>query len=107
MATTMEPTETRTRPTPAAPPAAPQKPAPKSSRRTVFLIMGVILAGTRGYLLAPDRMLYSGPPEQTRRLLVVVTDRNDVWLLTTVTLAPGTTAPVLSLTVPTRVALSI
>src|SRR5437879_2007646 len=45
MATTMEPTETRTRPTPAAPPAAPQKPAPKSSRRTVFLIMGVILAG--------------------------------------------------------------
>jgi membrane fusion protein, multidrug efflux system len=45
MATTMEPTETRTRPTPAAPPAAPQKAAPKSSRRTVFLIMGVILAG--------------------------------------------------------------
>jgi membrane fusion protein, multidrug efflux system len=45
MATTMEPTETRTRPTPTAPPAAPQKPAPKSSRRTVFLIMGVILAG--------------------------------------------------------------
>src|SRR5437879_6003064 len=45
MATTMEPTETRTRPTPAAPPAAPQKPAPKSSRRTVFLIMGEILAG--------------------------------------------------------------
>ena len=45
MATTMEPTETRTRPSPAAPPAAPQKPAPKSSRRTVFLIMGVILAG--------------------------------------------------------------
>src|SRR6266852_5383349 len=45
MATTMEPTETRTRPTPAAPPAGPQKAAPKSSRRTVFLIMGVILAG--------------------------------------------------------------
>jgi len=45
MATTMEPTETRTRPTPTAPPAAPQKPAPKSSRRAVFLIMGVVLAG--------------------------------------------------------------
>jgi len=45
MATTMEPTETRTRPAHPAPPAAPQKPAPKSSRRTVFMIMGVILAG--------------------------------------------------------------
>src|SRR3989442_9234640 len=45
MATTMEPTKTRTRPVPSAPPAAPQKPAPKSSRRTVFMIMGVILAG--------------------------------------------------------------
>jgi len=45
MATTMEPTETRTRPAHSAPQAAPPKPAPKSSRRTVFIIMGVILAG--------------------------------------------------------------
>ncbi len=45
MATTMEPTETRIRPAPSAPPAAPQKPGEKSSRRTVFMIMGVILAG--------------------------------------------------------------
>jgi len=44
MATTMEPTETRTRPNPAAP-AAPQKPAQKGSRSRVFMIMGVILLG--------------------------------------------------------------
>ena len=47
MATTMEPTETRTRPAPpgpSAPPAAAQ-PAKKGSRRTVFMIMGVVLLG--------------------------------------------------------------
>src|SRR5437868_3912663 len=38
MATTMEPTETRVRPVP--PPAQPAK---KRSRRTVFMIMGVVL----------------------------------------------------------------
>src|SRR6266576_2824875 len=46
MATTMEPTETRTRPAPSgpsAPPAAAQ-PAKKGSRR-VFMIMGVVLLG--------------------------------------------------------------
>jgi membrane fusion protein, multidrug efflux system len=48
MATTMEPTETRTRPVHPSGPAAPPsdtKPARKSSRRTVFLIMGAILLG--------------------------------------------------------------
>ena len=47
MATTMEPTETRTRPAPSgasAPPAA-TKPVKKGSRRTVFMIMGVVLLG--------------------------------------------------------------
>jgi len=47
MATTMEPTETRTRPAasaPVAPPAAAQ-PVKKGSRRTVFMIMGVVLLG--------------------------------------------------------------
>jgi len=41
MATTMEPTETRVRPAP--PPAQPAQPPPKRSRRTVFMIMGVVL----------------------------------------------------------------
>ena len=48
MATTMEPTETRSRPAPSVPPAPPPaaaQRAKKSSRRTVFIIMGVILAG--------------------------------------------------------------
>src|SRR5216110_3069797 len=47
MATTMEPTETRTQPAPSgasAPPAA-TKPVKKGSRRTVFMIMGVVLLG--------------------------------------------------------------
>ena len=42
MATTMEPTETRVRPSP-APSPAPVEPKKKSSRRTVFMIMGVVL----------------------------------------------------------------
>jgi membrane fusion protein, multidrug efflux system len=42
MATTMEPTETRVRPSP-APSAAPAEPKKKGSRRTVFMIMGVVL----------------------------------------------------------------
>ena len=41
MATTMEPTETRVRPAP--PPAQPAQPPQKRSRRTVFMIMGVVL----------------------------------------------------------------
>ena len=48
MATTMEPTETRVRPSPAPAPApapAPTQPKQKGSRRTVFMIMGVILLG--------------------------------------------------------------
>lgn len=48
MATTMEPTETRTRPSPMSPPPAPPTApaqAAKKSSRTVFIIMGVILAG--------------------------------------------------------------
>src|SRR6266850_1548974 len=44
MATTMEPTETRVRPS-AAPTPVPAEPTRKSSRRTVFMIMGVILVG--------------------------------------------------------------
>ena len=46
MATTMEPTETRARPAhsgPAAPPPAPAQPVRKRSRRTVFMIMGIVL----------------------------------------------------------------
>lgn len=42
MATTMEPTETRVRPSP-APTPAPAEPKKKGSRRTVFMIMGVVL----------------------------------------------------------------
>ena len=50
MATTMEPTETRTRPASPSGPATPPpstaaQSAKKSSRRTVFMIMGVILLG--------------------------------------------------------------
>lgn len=50
MATTMEPTETRTRPASPSGPATPPpstaaQPAKKNSRRTVFMIMGVILLG--------------------------------------------------------------
>ena len=42
MATTIEPTETRVRPS-AAPNPAPAEPKKKGSRRTVFMIMGVVL----------------------------------------------------------------
>src|SRR5437879_9682004 len=47
MATTMEPTETRTRPAPSGPvaPPAASKPVKQGSRRTVFMIMGVVLLG--------------------------------------------------------------
>ena len=48
MATTIEPTETRARSasSPATPPSStPAQPVKKSSRRTVFMIMGVILLG--------------------------------------------------------------
>jgi len=47
MATTMEPTETRTRPAPSGPvaPPAAAKPVKQGSRRTVFMIMGVVLLG--------------------------------------------------------------
>ena len=41
MATTVEPTESRVRPSPAT--AAPTEPKKKGSRRTVFMIMGVVL----------------------------------------------------------------
>src|SRR5882762_8940825 len=44
MATTMEPTETRVRPSP-APTPAPAEPKKTSSRRRVFMIMGIILVG--------------------------------------------------------------
>src|SRR2546423_804507 len=46
MATTIEPkTEPRSRSSASAPPETPAKATPKRSRRTVFLIMGVILLG--------------------------------------------------------------
>ena len=77
MATTMEPTETRIRPAPSAPPAAPQKPGEKSSRRTVFMIMGVILAGL--LLFGARKWWFSRShvsPAEPGDTLVVLDDRD-------------------------------